>query len=560
MRRLLLLVIAGCATPQGDAPQDTDVDTEPTDTEDSDAPDDTEESDDTDETSDTDPVGTGATLLQGAPVACADPTVRTRQAYDRVTTSIRAPSFPYLAGGGMAVGDFDGDGGHEIVAVAHNAIYYGHATRGGIQGEIILEAPAHPDPTAGYFGALSWDADEDGDLDLLISGLLVPSVFLRNNGTGTFTEATAEAGFTFPAEHYSASASASDWDGDGDLDVAVAGYGKVIEGGTTLEFPPGDSTLMFRNTGGGVYEPVPDLLPAEAHPGFSFVPAWLDADGDGDDDLYLLNDFGRTLEPNRLIWNEGGSFRMDDGATGLDVRISAMGIGLGDYDGDGLEDMVLSDWGGLVALKHLGNAWFDITSNVGVDTRAPQTVAWGNDAGDMDNDGDLDILAAFGFVETTHGAGNGLRQPDAVFEQLANGTFRDRAPTLRLDDDAPHRGIGVVDINRDGWLDVYRVGLDGLARVDLANCSDESWVRIDLRQPAPNVHAIGATVRVISDGQVWLRRMRAGGTALGTGLPPEVHVGLGTRNAVDVEVTWPDGQTDRFRDVPTQRPLRIERP
>ncbi len=561
----LVWLVGGCAvTAPGPVDEDTESDAgEESDTDTLRPTDDTDPGTETDtvlETDDT-PAGTGASLAPGTDVVCGDPSVRTRDPYLRVTAKIRAPEFPYLAGGGSGAGDFDGDGQLEVVMVGHDAVYLGSATADALEGRIIHSIPTPADPTTGLFGALVWDADDDGDLDLYVSGMGVPGALLLNDGAAQFTEGAAAAGLTLSAGHHSGAASAADADSDGDLDLAIAGYGFVVEGGTPADFPPGDPTYLFLNDGSGHFTDATSRLPASASAGYTFVPAWLDADSDGDDDLYLVNDFGRSLDPNRLLLRSGDQFIEDTRNLGLDVRISSMGIGLGDLDGNGTEDLVMSDWGGLMGIVRQGPYWFDVTSSlIGFDTNPPRTVAWGSELADLDNDGDLDVFSTFGFVETTIGRQNRPEQPDMLLERLVDGSYRERAFDLGLADHAPHRGVSLVDLNGDGWLDIVRAGLDGVGRLDLAACGEASWSTVTLRQPAPNGFAVGATVRLSDGTRSWTRRVRAGGTSLGVGLPPVVHFGLGDATRVTVDITWPDGEQDRFLDVPTNRPLQIERP
>ncbi|HHO51624.1 MAG TPA: CRTAC1 family protein, partial [Deltaproteobacteria bacterium] len=418
-----------------------------------------------------------------------------------------------------------------------------------------------PSGLAGGSGGAAADYDGDGDLDVFITRYTVPDLLLRNDA-GTFVDVSAAAGLSQrPAR--SMASSWGDLDGDGDLDLFVGVYGLVDESGadpTHTSFSSAEPSFLYLNDGDGTLTERSDLLPQQVHDGYTFSGGWFDLDHDGWLDLYVVNDFGAAF-PNVLLWNRGGELRLDQHAHGLDVAVTGMGLGVGDIDGDGIEDLVLSAWDGNVGLvSGSGGAWFDRTAELGIqnDLARGQKIAWGVDLVDMDNDGDLDAPMAYGDLDTLYSAPD--RQPDALYLQSSDGSFVDVAPQWGIHHPTTGRGFVAYDLNDDGFLDLVRRDLDGPAYVSLSRCGAGAWLRVRLHDVAPNTAAVGARIIARDDGQVWTSSIRAGGTNHASAGPPEVHLGLGDRDTIDLlEIYWPQGGTSRLTDVATRRILDITR-
>lgn len=555
MRHLLPLLVLAC-TSDKDVPVDTDtppVDTvDETDTVVVDTDTGVEDTDDT-------PAPTGAILRQPGQLACTDPLARETALFEERDVEYPAALRLYLSGGGAAAGDVTGDGLVDILAVTHSQlILYTQSNAGRFDPTVLL---TEPDVTEfkGLFGATVVDVDDDGDLDALVTARGLDNHLLINDGTGTFTDGTAAAGIEGPAGHHSTSSSWSDWDGDGDLDLLIAGHGWVDEEIAVSDFGPAEPTLMYENQGDGTFTDVSHLLADHLHAGYTFLGGWVDADDDGDDDLYMVNDFGVRQEPARLVWNDGGTFTADMDAQGIDVAIAGMGLALGDYDGDGLEEIAVPAWNINAMFQRRGGVWFDISQAMGFQPDLDRTVGWGSEFVDVDNDGELDITTAYGYLDTIFGGNNFESQPDAMYVQR-EGVLSEMSHLGAFDDRGPHRSMLPVDLDGDGWLDFVKIGLHGVGKVYLSNCGEDSWVSVALNQPAPNIHAVGATIRIFDGDRQWMRRIRAGGTGYGTGGPPVVHFGLGEVEMADrVVVEWPDGRQDTYEDVPMRQHLVVDR-
>ncbi len=466
--------------------------------------------------------------------------------------------------GNGALVDLDDDGAVDVLAVGEGEIrvWWGDGlSRFDELPYVTLATTDRVGDQSGFFGAVPSDIDADGRLDLVITGRNTANLVLRQQAPRSFVDATTAFGIAADEDRYTSGASFSDIDGDGDLDLFLGGHGFLDETLDAPRFlPPGDADRLYVREPTGFVD-ASHQLPQIAHDGWSFLGSWFDADFDGDDDLYLVNDFGGSVEPTMLLTNDGsGNFTYLPGGFGLEQPIAAMGLGLGDIDGDGIEDVSIVAWDINRLFLAQPSGWFESASAYGFLPGPAQTVGWGVEAADIQNDGWTDLLVNYGFLVTKFGDGNTEIQRDALFLNQRNGTFVDAAAIGGVDDPGPTRGVGLGDVNRDGWLDILKVRTDGQITLGLSRCGDASWMMLTLRQPGPNPRAVGAVVRAWSGDRVWIRRVREGGTGYGVGQPHELHFGLGDVSRLDrVEVTWPDGQVDTVFDVPTRSHHRLDR-
>jgi hypothetical protein len=509
-----------------------------------------------------DPGGSAPTLRASGPVVCADPTqVDLLGPYFRVEVPIPEPAFVHLEGGNATIADLDGDGALDIVVVGDREVFAWRRVEdlGVSPPRVLLTTPAPPE-RSGLFGATAADVDDDGDLDLVVTGRNVADHLLINDGTGAFADLTDVYGLGGYTDHHSTGASLADFDRDGDLDLVIGGHGLIDETRELVtEFGPGDPTRLYLRTPQG-YLDVSERIPGTAHDGYTFMVGWLDADDDSDEDMLLINDFGNVLTPCQLLLNDGSAFVHDAGALGLDLAIPGMGLGIGDLDGDGREDLAIPAWRRNALMFRRGDLWFDESQVWNYVVRGNQTVGWGSEIYDLDHSGTMDISTVFGYVDTRFGERNELEQSDALHMQNRPGWLVDQAWAGAVDDTASHRSRVIADLDDNGWLDHVRVGLDGVLRVDLARCDTDAWLKVHLRQAAPNTHAIGARVEVDAGGVTRTQRLRAGGTGFGPGGPPELMFGLGQVDHVEaLRVVWPDGRVDQWTDLQPRQELWIHR-
>jgi len=513
-----------------------------------------------------------STLDEGGVIQCQDSAARYNTKFDTMTINGEGPPALRMYGAGGAIGDLDGNGLKDILLLGEVENFL---LMQKTPDEYIINPPGLlPDiDMTNAFGASVADMDDDGDLDVVITRFMRPDRLLLNDGTGHFTD-VAEARGLDVTNHTSSSSSWGDYDADGDLDLVVGGYGDILEDGTEpSDFPGADETILYQNDGQGYFTDMRNLIPTAAdlkdpnnvQSGYTFLATFIDVHNDGYPDLYLINDIGGAFTPGKMVWNNGGTFTVDDGSAGLHVAASGMGLGIGDTNGDGVVDFAVPAWGRVLFLESAANAnlWVNVANSKGVIPRPNephiQVVGWGAELADMDNDTDLDIPVAFGFI-TTSQVGNPDQQGDALWLRQDDGTYFDAGMVWGVDDRTPARGLIASDLNNDGYLDLLKPAVNAHHLLKLSVCGDDAWMRVNLRQPAPNVRAVGARVRLHFFGRMLERTVLGGGTGYATGRDPEVHFGLGDADTVDrIEVIWPDGEVSWHEDVSSKQILTITR-
>ena len=249
----------------------------------------------------------------------------------------------YQFQGGIAAGDYDGDGDADLYVsrIGRNVLFRNDGGRFSATGQAA-------DPDAGS-SALFMDADDDGDLDLLLTNYEPESrralALYRNDG-GKFTDVTEAAGLS--GRGPAMSAAAADVEGDGDLDFYVCMYRGVSgsEGIGEVPLPfvvyaarNGEPDQLWINQGDGTFEEE-GAARGLADAGWGLAVAFADYDDDGDPDLYLANDYG----DNKLYRNRGdGTFEDVTAASGTDDTGFGMGVTWFDLDGDGDLDLYVSN-------------------------------------------------------------------------------------------------------------------------------------------------------------------------------------------------------------------------
>ncbi|OZC01314.1 hypothetical protein BSZ36_17875 [Rubricoccus marinus] len=461
---------------------------------------------------------------------------------------------------GVAVADYDRDGDLDVYIVVREAYDAANTTtwsrlfanRGdgtfvdqtrasGVAGSAGVGLPN----TAGNgakLGAAWGDYDGDGwpDLYLTHAG---PNQLYRNNGNGTFTDVTATAGVAGGATQLSTSALWFDTDGDGDLDLHVGVWEDYPGDGAPRDL----ANPYFVNNGDGTFTEA-GAARGLGDVGKTYTTLPVDVDHDGDVDLYDANDFGA----NRLFLNDGtGTFDEATAAFGLENTGEGMGLALGDLDGDGREDIFLTNradspvqTNALFVAQEAGG-YAGQAEAAGV---AETGWGWGAEFFDLENDGDQDLFVANGYFASD--------TPNALFENTGTFPLADIAPDLSVDDLHPARGLVIFDADGDGRLDVLIANVSRAPHFYANRASGGAWLSIALEGDVPNVDALGAVVEVEAGGQRWVRSHH-GAQFLGQSLAP-VHVGLGEAEIVDrLVVRWPGGGEEAVTQLRTNQRVRI---
>lgn len=510
-----------------------------------------------------------ATLEQLGVVTCLDPAARDAAPFEIVelpgeVVASEPPEGGQYDGGGMAVGDFDGDGLLDLYLpnTGPDQLYLGSGAGFVSADDRLPDAGRAADRST---GAATADVDGDGDLDLFIADQGGDQqIWLNQDGVFSFDESgVAGGGWDGVGGTF------ADFDGDGDVDLfAYAHYEghELSDGMVAGKMPPGHPDALYRNRGDGTFEDVSSLLPlALRGDSYTLAAGWYPDASVGAFTLFVVNDFGPFSVPNMALrWN-GESLDDVSDEIGFNLAIYGMGLGVGDLNDDGTPDFAMTSWDQLALQLSSPSGWFDAALARGFTPLGDDRhVAWGVVLADLDNDGDLDAPVSFGTLqmpdeirtqlEDELGLHNPLVQRDALYVQGGDGVFTEEAEAWGVADGGTERGVLAVDIDRDGWLDLIKRDALGPTKVYHARCGAEAWLEVGFAG-----EGVAARVDVNADGRNQFRWISAGGEGFASGGPPEAHFGLATANTVSLEVVWPDGSHDEFFDIPTRQRVIVSR-
>ncbi len=471
--------------------------------------------------------------------------------------------------GGAIADDFDGDGLLDIVTTTINPCapmhFFHNDGKGGFEDRA---ARAGLDGELGGLNVIHADYDNDGWLDLLVlrggwfgSDGRQRLSLLRNNGDGTFTDVTRDAGLA--AKAYPTQAGAwADYDNDGFLDLYVGS--EADDDG--IAYP----SRLFHNKGDGTFEEVAEKTGVENFRMAKGV-AWGDYDGDGYPDLYVSN-----IGPNRLYHNNrDGTFTDVAAAAGVVEPIGrSFATWFFDYDNDGRLDLFVADYSaplenvvgvyfgkktaeGHPRLYHNeGNGTFrDASIEAGL---TDPLLPMGSNYGDLDNDGYLDIYLGTGLPSFESLMPNRMYRNDGG-KRFVDVTFSGGFGHLQKG-----HGVAFADLFNDGEQDVFeQMGGaypgDAYPSVLYRNPgNDNSWVKLRLQGMRSNRSAIGARIEVVVPAQKGATRsiFRTVGAASSFGGSPfRQEIGLGSARKISrIEVSWPtSGLRQVFWDVAPNR-------
>ncbi len=461
--------------------------------------------------------------------------------------------------GGAIVDDFDNDGLLDVVFSSVDACeplrLYHNDGNGSFTDRT---AQAKLTEQLGGINCTQTDYNNDGWLDIYVMRggweFAMRNSLLRNNGDGTFTDVTKEAGLA-SAAYRTHSAAWADFDDDGWVDLYVG-----------HEEAP---SQLFRNRGDGTFADVSRASGVDRN-AFTKGAAWGDYDNDGFPDLYVSNYVGE----NYLFHNNrDGTFTEVGRQLGVEKPIMSFPTWFWDYDNDGWLDIFVASYVPSVtetARSYLGLApqaetmklyrntgrgtFEDVTTKVGLDRVVP---SMGANFGDLDNDGYLDAYLGTGAPSYA------ALIPNSMFRNRDGKSFVDVTTSTGTGHLQKGHGIAFGDLDNDGDQDIvlnvggFSLG-DSYNKVVFANPGQgNGWISLKLVGAKANRAAIGAKIKLTLGGALRYREVTSGGSFGASTLAQSI--GLGKATTIDkLEIWWPGSNTTQtFENVPANQFVEI---
>lgn len=475
--------------------------------------------------------------------------------------------FEFFVGGGATVFDCNTDGLPDLYLAGGSnpaALYINQSTPGG---DLRFSPLQSPETDLEFVtGAYPIDVDSDATVDLVVLRV-GENVILRGLGSCRFERAN-EAWGVDGGDYWTAAFSAT-WERGESFPTLVFGNYLSL---TDDDAPNHCEDHQFLRPEGQQYGHITALTPGWC----TLSVLFSDWGRSGSRDLRSTNDRHYYQGGQEQLWQvtKGTQPKLYTDADGWrQMQIWGMGIAAQDLTGDGLPEVFLTSQGDN-KLQTLANgpdtpAYKDIALTLGATAHRPFTgdtiqpsTAWHAEFDDVNNDGYMDLLVTKGNVEAQVGFAS--KDPNNLLLGQADGTFVEGAQAAGFVDYSRSRGAALTDLNLDGALDAVVVERREPVKIWrnsglLADGSPVgSWLAVRLRQPAPNVDAVGAWVEVRRDGIVTERELMIGGGHAGGELG-WIHFGLGRSDVADLRVMWPDGTATGWLSVDADQFLIVDR-
>jgi len=402
----------------------------------------------------------------------------------------------------------------------------------------------------------SWgDADNDGDPDLLVTNAPTGFQYTPNiyyqNNGNGTFSKRTDLGKLTQTDNKSYAVAVGWTDFNGD------GYVDVFGSSADFNGKP-KANKLFQSVAASNFTTTSNQL-TSASTGLSSF-SWIDFEGDGDTDVITAG--GSPTIPSILWINDAGDFTPDTISVAVDSADSK-GVSWGDMDNDGDFDLIITNYGPDAETPQVNYLFRN--DGINLNNQPVMTLLSGNavmqDAdfsntsswGDVDNDGDIDL-----FVGNDGGASDGFKS--RLYLNDGTGNFTS-VSSIAADSATFVYSCAFADADNDGDLDLM-TGRDGANRLFVNQSTDNHYLEIELEGDQANRSAIGAIARIkanIGGQNTWQSRDVSGQTGLGGQNSLRLHFGLGDASVVDsIIIHWPgSGTIDKFAAVPADQILKI---
>lgn len=478
-------------------------------------------------------------------------------------------------GGGAAIFDFENDDDVDVFILSGGTFNGSPIVVGGLpcglyrnNGDMKftdIATLAGVDQSPNYtLGCSVCDYNSDGMADLFVTGYPHCQLYC-NRGDGSFQEMICDVGLTLDGLH--AASTWGDFNGDGFPDLFVTGYAQfdlredrvcgedlrhIRDICGIFQYPPAPDRL-FLNRGNGTFEETTKTAGLRADGrGLGVVAA--DVNDDGCLDLYVANDF----TPNFLYLGDGkGTFRECGlvSGTALDDRGSpqgSMGVDFGDYDGDGLGDLFVTNYQleDNTLYRNLGNGIFAVvTSRTDLHDVCRPYVGFGTGWVDWDGDGWLDLFVLNGHV-MYHTGRSPYEQPQFLFRNIEGKRFENisKKGGPYFSDRLVARGGVVGDLDNDGSPDLVAVHHNSPVSVLKNQKRSDQWVSICLHGTTSEPFVAGAVVTADFAGRRLVRHVHNGAGYL-SAFDRRIILPVDDPVKGECSVRWLNGSIERFRNL-----------
>jgi len=467
---------------------------------------------------------------------------------------------------GVAVADYDNDGWEDLYITAYGGNHLLHNEK------VFRRSGVTPPQSPSASGEASDGSppSQRGDRE---DGLST-----RTPEHRVFQDVTRRAGVADNARgpRWATCAAWGDYDNDGWLDLFVSHYAQwTPEKDTPCNNPRGmrsycspdlylpESPSLYRNNGDGTFADVTAKAGLSRLKGRNFGVVWFDYNDDGYADIFVAND----LMPNFLLRNNrNGTFtdvahRVGVGVMDTGVPLAGMGVGIGDYDNNGREDLLITNFSNQpkVVYRNLDGKLFDnATYSCGIGSTSQLVLGWGCEFVDYDLDGYRDVIVGNGHVNDdveTYSEGIFYREPKQLFWNRRDGTFAEDPRSLGdMAEPSTTRGLAVGDFDNDGDPDALANNHNMDAQLFRNEGGDQNgWIAFRAVGSKCNRSGLGAKIWIQVSGRQQFAEVRSG-SSFSSRNDPRVLFGLGKAKRIDsVRIRWPGGQEETARNLAARR-------